>query len=106
MSTSVRIYRPSKTAMQSGRAKTRLWVLEPTLETARRPEPLMGWVSSGDTNNQVRLTFESKEEAVAYAKKHGLDYVVQGAHERTLKPKGYADNFAAHRFKTWGTWTH
>ena len=87
---SVRIYRPSKTAMQSGRAKTKNWVLEPTLETARRPEPLMGWVSSGDTNNQVRLTFETKEEAVAYAKKHELDYIVQGDHNwiehRTSNP--------------------
>jgi ETC complex I subunit-like protein len=103
---SVRIYRPSKTAMQSGRAKTKLWVLEPTLDTARVPEPLMGWVSSGDTNNQVRLTFETKEEAIAYAKKHELDYIVQGDHKRSLKPKAYADNFAADRFATWGTWTH
>lgn len=102
----VRIYRPSKTAMQSGRAKTRQWVLEPVLETPRRPEPLMGWVASGDTNNQVRLRFDSKEEAVAYAEKHGLDYVVQPEHERKVKPKAYADNFAAHRFATWGTWTH
>lgn len=102
----VRIYRPSKTAMQSGRAKTKQWVLEPTLDTARLPEPLMGWVSSGDTNNQIRLTFESKEEAVAYAKKHDLDYIVIGDHKRRLKPKGYADNFAAERFATWGTWTH
>ena len=73
--------------MQSGRAKTKQWVLEPTLDTARLPEPLMGWVSSGDTNNQIRLTFESKEEAVAYAKKHDLDYIVIGDHKRRLKPK-------------------
>ena len=78
----VRIYRPSKTAaIRAGQIKQ--WVLEPTLDTARLPEPLMGWVSGGDTNNQIRLTFESKE-GFAYAEKHDLDYIVIGDHKRRL----------------------
>ena len=64
-----RIYRPSRNTMQSGRGNLRHWLLEYELETPRRPEPLMGWVSSGDTLNQVRLRFASEEEAVAYAKR-------------------------------------
>ena len=98
---SVRIYRPSKTAMQSGRAKTKNWVLEPTLETARRPEPLMGWVSSGDTNNQVRLTFETKEEAVAYCEREGIPYQVLEPKELQPRAKAYADNFAFRRVEPW-----
>ena len=88
-----RIYRPAKTVMQSGRGKARRWVLEFDLLTPRRPEPLMGWTSSGDTLNQVRLTFASEEEAVAYARRKGLDYTVEPAHERRVRPRNYADNF-------------
>jgi hypothetical protein len=89
----VRIYRPCKTAMQSGRAKTCTWVLEYELETPRRPDPLMGWASSADTNTQVKLKFATVEEATAYAQKQGWAYTVQPAHDRTLKPRNYVDNF-------------
>ena len=88
-----RIYRPAKTVMQSGRGKTRQWVLEFDLATPRRPEPLMGWTSSGDTLNQVRLRFASQEDAVAYAERKGLSYTVEPAHERRVVPRNYADNF-------------
>ncbi|HZB94186.1 MAG TPA: ETC complex I subunit [Stellaceae bacterium] len=88
-----RIYQPAKTAMQSGRAQTDKWVLDYELPTQRRPDPLMGWISAGDTLNQVQLRFETLEEAVAYAQKHGLDYVVVPPHQRAFKPKAYADNF-------------
>jgi hypothetical protein len=99
----VRIYQPTKTAMQSGRAKTRQWVLEHAPETARRPEPLMGWVAAGDTKNQIYLSFESRDEAVAYAKKHNMTYVVQEPRRSKLRTKAYADNFA---FTRSGSWTH
>jgi hypothetical protein len=88
-----RIYRPTKTAMQSGRARTRKWLLDYEEATQRRPDPLMGWTSAGDTLNQVQLRFDSLEEAVAFATKNGLDYVVIEPQARVFKPKAYADNF-------------
>ena len=93
MKIKARIYQPAKTAMQSGRAKTHRWVLEYEPATPRRPEPLMGWISSGDTLNQIRLRFETEEEAVAFAKRKGLDYSVEEPHERQVTPRNYADNF-------------
>ena len=88
-----RIFKPAKTAMQSGRANARAWVLE--FEPAQRTshDPLMGWTSSGDTVQQVRLTFDTKEEAVAYCRRHRLDYEVYEPKERTVRPKNYASNF-------------
>lgn len=89
----VRIYRPAKSAMQSGRAKAGAWVLEYELRTARRPEELMGWTSSGDTLNQVKLSFATQEEAVAYAVKKGWGYTVTPEAVRKLRPRNYVDNF-------------
>ena len=89
----VRIYQPAKTAMQSGVAKTKAWVLEYELATPREPDPLMGWASAGDTLNQVRLSFENLDAAVAFAKKRGLDYSVIAPKARTIRPKSYAENF-------------
>jgi len=89
----VRIYRPSKAATQSGFAGTHRWVLEYEPETPRRPEPLMGWTSSADTLNQVKLHFESKDDAVAYAKRKGLSYTVENERERRVQPRSYSDNF-------------
>ena len=88
-----RIYRPAKTAMQSGRAKTKLWVLDYEQASPRRPDPLMGWASAADTLNEVRLRFATLDEAIAFAKKHHLDYTVIEPQDRTPKPKAYADNF-------------
>ncbi|HWE74589.1 MAG TPA: ETC complex I subunit [Stellaceae bacterium] len=88
-----RIFRPAKTAMQSGRAGTRRWVLEYEPATPREPDPLMGWASARDTLNQVRLKFETLEEAKQFAEKKSLDYVVVEPQERSFKPKNYADNF-------------
>ena len=69
-----RIFRPSKTAMQSGKAKSAEWVLEFEPTDGRRPDPLMGWTQTADTEGQVRLNFETKEEAVRYADQHGIAY--------------------------------
>ncbi len=94
-----RILRPAKTAMQSGRALTRQWVLEYEQASKREPDPLMGWISAADTFNQVRLRFDTLEEAVAFAKKKGLDYVVIEPHQQAFKPKSYADNFRYDRVR-------
>ncbi|HSK40398.1 MAG TPA: ETC complex I subunit [Arenibaculum sp.] len=95
----VRIYRPSKTAMQSGRAKIGRWTLEYEIETPRRPEPLMGWISSGDTLNQVRLEFDTRDEAIAFAERKGWSYTVSEPRERRVLPRNYADNFRHDRVR-------
>jgi len=92
-----RIFRPSKTAMQSGRAGTRRWILEYEPATPREPDPLMGWASARDTLNQVRLKFATLDEAKLFAERKGLDYTVVEPQERTFKPKSYADNFRYER---------
>ncbi len=88
-----RIYQPPKSSMQSGRARTLDWVLEYEVETPRRPEPLMGWIASGDTLNQVRLRFASREDAVAFAEREGYDYSVEMPKPHRVRPRSYADNF-------------
>jgi ETC complex I subunit conserved region len=94
-----RIYRPSKTAMQSGRAGTDKWVLDYETASRRTPDPLMGWSSAQDTLNEVRLKFDTEEEAIAFATKKGLDYVLIEPNERTPKAKAYADNFRYDRVR-------
>jgi hypothetical protein len=90
----VRIFQPSKNAMQSGRGNVgKNWVLEYEVETRRQPEPLMGWTESGDTLNQVRLKFQTAEDAVAYATAKGWDYSVSTPQERRVVPRNYTDNF-------------
>ena len=100
-----RIYQPAKTATQSGTAKTRAWVLEFAPEAPREVDPLMGWTSSNDTQSQVRLTFDSKEAALAYAEEHGIDVVVLQPQRRgpNIRKAGYGENFSTTRR---GAWTH
>lgn len=88
-----RIYQNPKNAMQSGRAKTHIWVLEFEPKEAKKPDPLTGWAGSGDTQQQVRLTFPSQEAASAYAAKYGIDAMVKATPEKRLKIQAYADNF-------------
>ena len=88
-----RIFRPAKTAMQSGRGQLRKWVLEYEPASPHRPDPLMGWATAEDTLNQVSLRFATLDEAVTFADKLGLDYTVITPHQETEKPKSYADNF-------------
>ncbi len=98
-----RIYKPAKTAMQSGQAKTKSWVLENVSAKPRGREPLMGWTSSADTKQQVKLTFDSREAAEAYARKNGLAYKVEDPKTATRQRKSYSENFK------WGRpqpWTH
>jgi hypothetical protein len=93
----VRIYRPAKTAMQSGRANTTRWLLEYDPADPQEASGLMGWAGSHDTNRQLKLWFATKDEAVAFAEREGMAYRVEEPRERTVKPKSYADNFAFKR---------
>ena len=99
--TTARIYKPAKTAMQSGTAGTRLWVLDFEPAEPKEVEPLMGWTSSGDMQQQVRLRFATKEEAVAYCEQQGIPYRVFGAQEPKRQVIAYADNFAYSRRTPW-----
>jgi hypothetical protein len=96
-----RIYRPAKTAMQSGKASSRGWRLEFEPASARTIDPLMGWTSSSDMNGQVRLSFDSAEEAVAYAERHGIPFRLHEPQDPPLILKAYADNFATGRKVSW-----
>ena len=100
-----RIYQPARTAMSSGTAKTKDWVLEFAPASARNVDPLMGWTSSSDTQSQVRLKFPSKEAAQDYAKENGIDAIVQEPKKRAanIRRGGYGENFATNRR---GAWTH
>ncbi|MGE6740177.1 ETC complex I subunit [Allorhizobium pseudoryzae] len=98
-----KIYRPAKTAMQSGKAKTHLWVLEFDQEEPRRIDPILGYTSSSDMKQQVRLTFETQELAQAYAERNGIDYRVIPPKEAKRQAVSYSDNF---RFNRTQPWTH
>lgn len=90
----VRIYRPAKNAMQSGKGKSKSWVLEYEPAAPKLADDLMGWVGSNDTTQQVRLSFDSAEQAVAFATKRGLSYqVIEDTVKKPVPPKNYADNF-------------
>ncbi len=96
-----RIYRPAKSATQSGAAKTHVWILEFEPTSARLPEPLMGWTETADTDGQVRLRFASREEAVGYAQKRGLPFEVSPDPEHRVIVRAYADNFSFGRKQPW-----
>jgi NADH dehydrogenase len=98
-----RIYQPARTAMSSGVAKTKDWILEYGPSEAREIDPLMGWTGSGDTQSQVRLRFHSKDAAIAYAKEHGIEAQVSEPHKRkaNIRAGGYGENFATNRKRPW-----
>ncbi|MBY0582249.1 MAG: ETC complex I subunit [Sphingomonas sp.] len=91
--TTARIYRRPKNAMQSGRARTQLWVLEFEPSEAKQADSLTGWAGSGDTRQQIRLTFPTAEAALAYAAREGITAHVLPEPSKTLKLQAYADNF-------------
>ena len=96
-----RIFRPASNAMQSGRGKSRTWVLVFEAEQAREIEPLMGYTSSGDMNQQIRLNFDTLEAAESYARRQGLAYTVQKPHDPAPKRVAYPDNFRNDRKQPW-----
>ncbi len=89
----VRIYKPTKNAMQSGKGNSRQWILEFDPKTAKSLDPLMGWTSSADTQTQLRLTFPTAEAAIAYARENNLAYDLAKPQDRSLKIRAYAENF-------------
>ncbi len=96
-----RIFMPTKTAMSSGLAKTQNWVLEYEPGAARAIEPLMGYTSSSDMTAQVSLSFETRQEAVAYAERNGIEYRVIDPHQLRRRPMSYSDNFRTDRKQPW-----
>jgi hypothetical protein len=98
-----RIYKPAKTAMQSGQARTKEWVLDYEPAAPREIDPLMGWTSTKDATAQLRLEFDTREEAIAYAERNGIAYRLADPAKRTVVRKSYADNF---KFGRIGSWTH
>lgn len=100
-----RIYQPARTAMQSGTAKAKGWVLEFAPESAREVDPLMGWTSSSDTQAQVKLRFDTREAAEEYARSKGIEFDVAEpkARKPLIRQRGYGENFATDRK---GAWTH
>ena len=89
----VKIYKPSKNAMQSGRGKINHWVIESDDIVHCDAEPLMGWSSADSTTQQIKLKFPDLDKAVKYAQGQGWEYMVLGAHQRRVKPRNYVDNF-------------
>lgn len=98
-----RIYKPAKGAMQSGLARTRRWLLEYEQESPRDIEPLMGWTSSSDMRQQLRMRFDTREEAIAYAERAGIAYRVEEPQPAARRPMSYSDNF---KFSRPMPWTH
>jgi hypothetical protein len=88
-----RIYQPAKPATQSGRAKTRFWILEMEPKSPKEADPLCGWIGSDDTEQQVQLRFPDAESAIAFAKKNGIEYRLFNPRQRIVRPKAYAENF-------------
>ena len=88
-----RIYRPAKSAMQSGQFLSKRWILEFKHDGSREIDPIMGWTGSSDMYQEVKMKFSSKEKAIAFAKKNYIPYEVHEPNERVIRPKSYADNF-------------
>ena len=103
MARRARIYQQPKTAMQSGRAGTQEWVLAFEPDTPQSPDPLMGWIGGGDIDSQVRLRFDTREEAENFARQWGGSYEVELPRPYRVVPKSYSDNF---RFGRVENWTH
>lgn len=98
-----RIYKPARTAMQSGQAAAERWVLEYEPETRPAADPLMGYTSTADMRQQIRLEFDSSDEAVRYAERNGIPFTLAVAKEPAVKKLSYSDNF---RFGRPEPWTH
>ncbi|MGD8354634.1 MAG: ETC complex I subunit [Methyloceanibacter sp.] len=98
-----RIYKPAQNVMQQGKGATRDWVLEYVPDQPRQIEPLMGWTSSSDTKRQIRLSFATKDEAIAYAKENGIAFRLEEPPASKIRPKSYAENF---KYGRPDSWTH
>jgi len=99
----VRIYKPARNAMQSGKGKQGQWILQFEQTEPRTQDPLMGWTSSAETRQQLKLLFDTMEEAVAFCEREGLAYTVYPVPPIRLQKKSYSDNF---KFGRTENWTH
>ena len=97
----IKIYKPAKTAMQSGNKNTKKWLAEFISDIDTRKDTLMGWNSSLDTKSQIKVFFDTKEQAIAWAKKNSYQYFVVEPKQRKIKPKNYASNFDTNRKEPW-----
>ena len=97
----IKIYKPSKSSMQSGYKKTKMWLAEYISDADKTKDVLMGWNSSFDTREQIKMFFESKEQAIEWAKKNNYQYYVLEPKVRNIKPKNYASNFDINRKVPW-----
>ena len=89
-----KIYKPAKSAMQSGTRNTKLWLMEFEPEDRKYVEPLMGWTGSAGTMQQLSMSFATKEEAIEYAERKNIQYQLEEPQKRKQIKKSYADNFA------------
>ena len=97
----IRIYKPTKSSMQSGLGKAKQWLAEYVIETDKVKDTLMGWNSSLDTKEQIKMFFDTKEQAIEWAKKNNQQFIVIEPKERKIKPKNYASNFDMSRKEPW-----
>ena len=97
----IKIFKPAKTAMQSGRGKTKQWLAEYVSNISTTKDTLMGWTSSSDTRNQIKIFFETKEQAIKWAKNNNYQFFVEEPQTRKIKPKSYSANFDMKRKEPW-----
>ena len=97
----IKIYKPTKSSMQSGLGKTKKWLAEYIIETDKVKDTLMGWNSSTDTKEQIKMFFDTKEQAIEWAKKNNYQYFVEEPKKRKIKIKSYASNFDTNRKEPW-----
>ena len=97
----IKIYKPSKSSMQSGQRNTKKWLAEYISDTEQVKDTLMGWNSSLDTKSQIKVFFETKEQAIEWAQKNNYQYFVEDTKKRKIKPKSYASNFDINRKESW-----
>ncbi|MFD2238447.1 ETC complex I subunit [Aureimonas populi] len=96
-----RIYRPARNAMQSGKGNTQSWRLDYEPNEPKQVEPLMGYTSSSDMLSQVRMTFDTKEQAVEYCERHAIPYRIEEDHRPVRQKVSYSDNFRYDRVQPW-----
>ena len=97
----IKIYKPAKTAMQAGRGKTKKWLAEYMSNSDNVKDSLMGWNSSLDTQSQIKIFFDTKEQAILWAKKNNYQFFVEEPKIKKIKPKSYVSNFAIDRKEPW-----
>ena len=97
----IKIYKPSKSSMQSGLGKTKQWLAEYISEKDKTKDSLMGWNSSSDTKEQIKIFFDTKEQAIEWAKKNNYQYFIEEPKSKKIKPKNYASNFGINRKESW-----